>query len=183
MVGNVFALLLYMCAPNYVCMRIRLYVPVHVWVYSPFVIISYAWRPNSHWHFEWWAKELSVQLLDSTVDGTAQQKRRESILYIFSAIEQSPRSVDRQTPQRDWERQRWREREEERERVSVRLQGSMLRFMVLWCILCVCMGSVVRSLAWPWPGAPLSKVFEVELTRWGWGGHSQWGHNSLCPPR
>lgn len=41
----------------------------------------------------------------------AQQKRGESILYIFSAIEQSPRSADRQTPQRDGERQKWREGE------------------------------------------------------------------------
>lgn len=100
----------------------------------------------------------------------AQQKRGESILYIFSAIEQSPRSADRQTPQRDRERQRWREREEERESLSVRLRGSMLRLMVLWYIcvcVCVCMRGECGELPWPWPGAPLSKVFVVELTRGG----------------
>lgn len=43
---------------------------------------------------------LSVQLVHSPLAGMAQQKKGESILYIFSAIEQSPRSVDRQTPQR-----------------------------------------------------------------------------------
>lgn len=90
---------------------------------------------------------LSVQPVDSALAGTAQQKRGESILYIFSAIEQSPRSVDRQTPQRAWERQRWREGEEERE--------SVLCSMVLWWILCV--RGEHSELPWPWPGAPLSK--------------------------
>lgn len=114
----------------------------------------------------------------------AQQKRVESILYIFSAIEQSPRFAERQTPQRDCERQRWREREEERESVSVRLRGSMLRLMVLWYIclcVCVCMCGECGELPWPWSGAPLTKVFVVEIT--GGGGHSWWGHDSLCPLR
>ena len=103
----------------------------------------------------------------------AQQTRGESILYIFSAIEQSPRSADRQTPQRETERGRDGEkREEERESLSVRLQGSMLRLMVLWYIcvcecVCVCVRGECGELPWPWPGAPLSKVFVVELTRGG----------------
>lgn len=114
----------------------------------------------------------------------AQQKRGESILYIFSAIEQSPRSADRQTPQRDWERQRWREKEEERESLSVRLQGSMLRLMVLWYIfvcvsVCVCVGSAVSSLG-PCQGPHSARSLWLSSLE---GGHSWWGHDSLCPPR
>lgn len=83
---------------------------------------------------------LSEQLVDSALDGIAQQKRGESILYIFSAIEQSPRSVDRQTPQRAPERLGWRGGEEQRQRSMV------------WCVRGECW-----ELPWPWPGAPLSK--------------------------
>lgn len=83
---------------------------------------------------------LSEQLVDSALDGIAQQKRGESILYIFSAIEQSPHSVDRQTPQRARERLGWRGGEEQRQRSMV------------WCVCGECC-----ELPWPWPGAPLSK--------------------------
>lgn len=83
---------------------------------------------------------LSEQLVDSALDGIAQQKRGESILYIFSAIEQSPRSVDRQTPQRARERLGWRGGEEQRQRSMV------------WCVRGECC-----ELPWPWPGAPLNK--------------------------
>lgn len=105
-------------------------------------------------------------------------------MYIFSAIEQSPRSADRQTPQRAPERQRWREREEERESLSVRLQGSMLRLMVLWYIcvcvcLCVRMESVVSSLG---PGQGPHSARSLWLSSLE-GGQSWWGHDGLCPPR
>lgn len=83
-------------------------------------------------------KGLSVQFPDSTVDGkrASAEARGESILYIFSAIEQSPRSADRRTPQRETGRGGDGEKkgEEERESASVRLRGSTLRLMVLWCV-------------------------------------------------
>lgn len=37
------------------------------------------------------------------------------------------------------------------------------------------------ELPWPWPGAPLSEVFVVELTIGGV--IPGWGHDSLCLPR
>lgn len=162
-VGNAFPVSLYMCASDCVCACFS--------SRSTLVIISYAWRPNPRWHLEWRAKGLSVQFPVSTVDGKGStEERGESILYIFSAIEQSPRSADRQTPQRGWERQRWRERQEERESLSVRLQGGAC--CAWWycgtfrVYVCVCVGSVVSSLG-PGQGPPLSKVFVVELTRRG----------------
>lgn len=91
---------------------------------------------------------LSVQLVDSALIGMAQQKRGESILYIFSAIEQSPRSVDRQTPQRAPERRRWREGEEERE--------SVLRSAARRWILCV-RGERERAPSALTGGPPLSE--------------------------
>lgn len=55
-----------------------------------------------------------------------------------------------------------------RESLSVQLQGSMLRLMVLWYIcVCVCMCGECGEPSWPWLGAPLNKVFVVELTREG----------------
>lgn len=106
-------------------------------------------------------KGLSVQFPDSTVDGkrASAEGRGESILYIFSAIEQSPRSADRRTPQRetgrggDGEKKRGG-REGERERSAQREHAALDGIVVCVCV-CMRVGSVVSSL-WPWPGAPLS---------------------------
>lgn len=105
-----------------------------------------------------------MQLVDSVLDEIAQQKRGESILYIFSAIEQSPRSVDRQTPQRARERLRRRGGEEERQ--------SMLRLMVL----SVCVGSAASSHG-PGRGLHSARVCGAELSKEG--GHSWLGRDSL----
>lgn len=86
-------------------------------------------------------KGLSVQFPDSTVDGkrASAEGRGESVLYIFSAIEQSPRSADRRTPQRetgrggDGEKKRGG-REGERERSAQREHAALDGIVV-----CVCM--------------------------------------------
>lgn len=108
----------------------------------------------------------------------AQQRRGESILYIFSAIEQSPRFAERQTPQRDGERQEWREREG-REGVlecSAPRERAALDGVVVHLRVCIC-GECGEPPPQSWLGAPLSKVFVVEVSG---EGHSWWGYNFWC---
>lgn len=73
-------------------------------------------------------------------------------------------------------------REGERECSAPREHAALDGIVVhLFVCVCVCLCGECGELPWPWSGAPLTKVFVVEIT--GGGGHSWWGHDTLCPLR
>lgn len=169
-VGNAFPVSLYMCA----CFSSR----------STLVIISYAWRPNPRWHLEWRAKGLSVQFPVSTVDGKGSTEEKEKAFCTFSQQLNNPHALRIDRLPREVERGRDGEKGRKRGRAWVfgskgehaALDGIVVHFV------CMCV------YAWGVWWAPLALARGPHSARSLWlssldGGHSWWGHDSLCPPR
>lgn len=118
---------------------------------------------NPRWHVEWWAKGLSVRFY---CKWERLSSREEKAFCTFSQQLNNPHALRIDGLPRGTERG-W-DGEKGRKRGIAWVFGSKGACCAWWyCGTCVCMHGECGELPWPWPGAPLSKVFVVELTRGG----------------
>lgn len=133
------------------------------------VIISYAWRPNPQRHLECSAKGVFFcTVLRIYCRWKRLYIREEKAFCTFSQQLNNPHALRIDRLPRETERGRDEEEgREERECLSVRLQGSVLRLIVLWYIcVCVYVGSVVNP-----PLALARGPTQQSLCGWGlWRG-------------
>lgn len=158
-------LCMHMCVSECVCVcRLQLQ--------STLVIISYAWSPNPHWHLEWVSKGAFCTIPWFYCRWKGLNRREEKAFCTFSQQLNNPHALRIDGLPRESERGRDGERGRKRGRAWVfGSKGACWAWWSCGTFVCVCVcvyawRSVGSSLGPGW-GAPLSKVFVVELTRVG----------------